>query len=105
MDAQKHLKRVCLEVSPILVTTIQRDGKMIPSMGVTSVQIRKIVKPVTERIWKEAPQVYHALPAMLKIFIIEVLYLYVAMSVTMKMTSQTVKVVIQIANQAVTLHT
>lgn len=33
---------------------------MIPSMGVTTPQIRKIVRPVTERTWKGGPRVYHA---------------------------------------------
>ena len=60
MDVQNHLKTVCLEVSPIIVTTIQLDGKMTPSTGVTTPQIHKIVRPVTGRIWKGAPRVYHA---------------------------------------------
>ena len=60
MDVQNHLKTVCLEVSPILVTTIQLDGKMTHSMGVTTLQIHRIVRLVTERIWKGAPRVYHA---------------------------------------------
>ena len=60
MGVQNLLKTVCLEVSPNLVTTIQLDGKMTPSMGVTSRRIHKIVRPVMERIWKGVPRVYHA---------------------------------------------
>ena len=49
MGVQNLLKGVCLEVSQILIPTIQLDGKMTHSMGVTSLRIHKIVRPVTER--------------------------------------------------------
>jgi len=56
------LKKVCPERPQILVRihTILKDGKIIPSMGLTTLQIRRTVKPVTGTISKAGPRVYHA---------------------------------------------
>ena len=50
MGVQNLLATVCLEVSQIIIPTILQDGKIIRSTGGTSLQIRKIVKPVMEEI-------------------------------------------------------
>ena len=73
MDVQNHLKTVYLEIIQIIVPTILGDGKMTHSMEVTTTQIHRIVRLVTEMIWKGAPRVYHALPAMLTIFTTELM--------------------------------
>ena len=63
MGVQNLLKRVCLEASPIPVTSILRDGKMIRSMGLITLQIRKTVRPVMEVIFEGGPRVYRAMLA------------------------------------------
>jgi hypothetical protein len=60
MDVQNLLKRVCLEVSPLLSPTTLLDGKIILNMAVITVQTHKIARPVMERIWEAVPQAYHA---------------------------------------------
>ncbi len=60
MDVQNLLKRVCLEMSPLLAPTILPDGKIILNMAVITLQTHKIARSVMERIWEGVPQVYHA---------------------------------------------
>jgi hypothetical protein len=44
----------------VLTRTILRDGKIIRSTELITLQIRKIVEPVMAMIFKGVPQMYHA---------------------------------------------
>ncbi len=61
MGVHNLLKRVCLKV----ISTILRDGKIIRSTEMSSLQILKTVEPVMGKTLKGVPRVYHAVLAIM----------------------------------------
>lgn len=61
MGVQNLFQMACLKV----ITTILQDGKTIRNTELITLQIRKIVGPVMEAIFKGDPRVYRAMLAIM----------------------------------------